>query len=342
MRPVTAVAPARLDLAGGTLDLWPIHLALPRPGVTLNVALDLPATANVRPRPDGRSVRLASADRGEEVEYDGPEALARALADGTARLPLLARAVAQVAPGGGLSLETRSTSPAGAGLGASSSVLVAALAALLAAQDREDEVVAERLVPLAVDLEAVLLRRPTGFQDFYPPLLGGCLALEGLAGGVRAERLDVDLAALAARLRLAWTGTPHVSGDTNWNTYRAFFDREPGAVASIGAIAEAARAAYDALRAGDLDGALEAVAAEGRVRARMAPGVTTETIEALDAAVRAAGAVGTKILGAGGGGCVLVVLPAGPCPEVDAVLASGPWERLPLALTGVGLSLDGA
>jgi D-glycero-alpha-D-manno-heptose-7-phosphate kinase len=338
MRRIVATAPARLDLAGGTLDIWPIHLVLPAPGVTVNVALDTPSRAEVGPA-DGTSIRLASADRAQSVTYPHPAALAEALGAGDAPLALLSRAVQAVAPEGGLTLETDSRSPSGAGLGASSSLLVSVLGALHAALGREDALGAERLVGLAVDLETSLLGRPTGYQDFYPPLLGGCLALEGRPGGVVAERLDVDLGTLAARLRLVWTGEPHVSGDTNWNTVRAFLDGEPATRAAILEIAERSRTVREQLRQGDLDGALASVVAEGSVRRRMAPGVTTPTIEALDGAVRQAGAVGTKILGAGGGGCVLVVLPGPDVAAVDAVLARGPWRALPLALAAEGLSI---
>ena len=334
-----ATAPARLDLAGGTLDIRPIHLVLPEPGVTVNVALDMPSRAVVEPVASG-GIRLASEDRDESVAYADPAALAAALCEGDAPLALLSRAVQAVAPAGGLALTTRSRSPAGAGLGASSSLLVSVLAALAAAQGRgEEDLRPERLVPLAVDLETAVLGRPTGYQDFYPPLLGGCLALEGRPGGVVAERLDVDLEALAARLRLVWTGEPHVSGDTNWHTLRAFLDGEPATRAAIHEIAELSRAVRDRLREGDLDGALASVVSEGSVRRRMARGVTTSTIDALDGAVRQAGAVGTKILGAGGGGCVLVVLPGPRVEAVEAVLARGPWRALPLALSAAGLAV---
>ena len=109
-------------------------------------------------------------------------------------------------------------------------------------------------------------------------------------------------------MRLVYTGAPHHSGITNWGTMRAYFDGEPTTVACLEEIAERSRAVRAALRQGDLDRALEAVVDEGRVRLRMAPGIATPTIHALDAAVRAAGALGTKVLGAGGGGCVLVIL----------------------------------
>jgi D-glycero-alpha-D-manno-heptose-7-phosphate kinase len=65
MERVSARAPVRLDLAGGTLDIWPLYLTLPPPALTVNVALDLPARVEVAPAPHGdERIRLVSEDRG--------------------------------------------------------------------------------------------------------------------------------------------------------------------------------------------------------------------------------------------------------------------------------------
>lgn len=56
----TARAPTRIDLAGGTLDIWPIFLLLDQP-VTVNVAIDLHAVVEVSPLKDGR-IELISED----------------------------------------------------------------------------------------------------------------------------------------------------------------------------------------------------------------------------------------------------------------------------------------
>lgn len=339
MQPVHASAPVRLDLAGGTLDIWPLYLTLPPPALTVNVALDLPAQATVTPAAAGDPrIRIVSRDRGEEALFADRDDLDRQLARGTARLKLLARAVAAAEPDGGLTLTTDARSPAGAGLGGSSALLVTVLGALFASAGRPRA--PEALRPLAQDLEAWVLRGPTGYQDYYPPLLGGCLLLEGRAGGLDVRRLDVPLEALAARLRLVYTGQPHHSGLTNWGMLRGYLDGEETTVRGLHGVADAARAVAERLVAGDLDGALEAVVDEGRVRLTLAEGVSTPTIEALDRAARGAGAWGTKICGAGGGGCVMVVLPPGPTPPaLEAALRQPGCESLPLRLTPQGLRL---
>jgi D-glycero-alpha-D-manno-heptose-7-phosphate kinase len=339
VRPARATAPVRLDLAGGTLDIWPVYLALPPPVLTVNAALGLPAEARVEPR--SRGLRLAGAVEGREVseEHAGRAALAEALARGASRLPLLGQAVLAVEGAEALSLSTRAESPVGAGLGGSSALLVAILGALRAAVGAPDD--GEALLRLAQGVETAVLKTPTGYQDYHPPLRGGCLVLEGGVEGVRATRLPVDLAALAARCRLVYTGAPHVSGLTNWGVVRAFFDGEAGTRAALEAIRVRAAEVADALRGGDLDAALAAAVEEGSVRRRMAPGVTTPAIEALDQAVRRAGALGTKICGAGGGGSVLVVLgPRSDAQAVDRAIDEAHLARLPLVLPEGGLRVE--
>lgn len=339
MHRIVASAPVRLDLAGGTLDIWPLYLTLPPPALTVNVALDLPARASIEPRPPGDTrITLASTDRGESATFADLPALTAALRRGSGGLKLLAHAVAAVAPAGGFTLTTSATSPAGAGLGGSSALLVTVLGALLAAEGRTSDT--EALRRLAQDLEAMLLRGPTGYQDYYPPLLGGCLRLEGRAGGLDVRPLPVDLATLQRRLRLIYTGEPHHSGLTNWGMLRAYLDGEEPTVRGLGAVADAAREVSELLERGDLDGALRAVVDEGRMRVGLAEGVSTPAIQALDEAVRGAGAWGTKICGAGGGGCVLVVLPPGPLGEpLERALRQPGASELPVRLVARGLDV---
>jgi D-glycero-alpha-D-manno-heptose-7-phosphate kinase len=224
-------------------------------------------------------------------------------------------------------------------LGGSSALLSATLGALLESCGRP---LAPRAIqPLGQDVETRLLGKPTGYQDYFPPLLGGCLSIEGAVGGLRIEHLPVDLEALGARLRLVYTGAPHVSGITNWGVYRAFFDGEPQTVSSIGELARISRALDGRLRAGDLDAALDLVIEDGRVRRGMAPGVTTDLIESLDRDLRAAGARGTTVCGAGGGGCILVILEEDTeAARIDAILAEGPAQPMPLRLVAEGLRIE--
>ncbi len=332
---VTGRVPVRIDLAGGTLDIWPIHLTLPRPGVTVNVALDVPATVTVE-KTVGAAIRVevTGAAGGAPVvsSYPTLDDVRASFTTGDDPNKLFTRAVEALVPEGGVRLSACATAPRGSGLGGSSALLACAVATLSQAVGRPLDREAVRRI--SQDLETWVIRGPTGYQDYYPPLFGGCLALEGRAGGVVVEKLPVDLPSLSKRLRLVYTGAPHDSGITNWGAMRAYFDGERQTVECLGRIAELSRLVRDELRVGRVDAALEHVVEEGRVRLRMAPGIATEGIRALDRAVRAAGALGTKVLGAGGGGCVLVVLrderePAGLAESLRTGGATPIAVRLP-------------
>ena len=66
---ISASAPTRIDLAGGTIDIWPLYLF--HPGAqTLNAAISLRAKATIETRPDERIV-INSLDTGVTVEADG-------------------------------------------------------------------------------------------------------------------------------------------------------------------------------------------------------------------------------------------------------------------------------
>lgn len=341
MKTVTGTVPVRIDLAGGTLDIWPIHLTLPEPGVTVNVALDLPATVWVE-RAAGSSVHIELDGEGGEPRtfaYESVDALRAALERGGGPDRLFSRAVEALVPEGGVRLRARASAPQGSGLGGSSALLACAVATLAQATGRPLGL--ERVQRIAQDLETWVVRGPTGYQDYYPPLFGGCLALTGRAGGVEVERLPVDLDALARRIRLVYTGAPHHSGITNWGALRAYFDGERRTVDGLERIAVLSRDVRDRLLHADLAGALEAVVAEGKVRLKMAPGVATPQIHALDRAVRDAGALGTKVCGAGGGGSVLVVLRDEDEPPglASAIEASGA-VRIDVRLPAQGLVFD--
>ena len=120
MRIVTS-APTRIDLAGGTIDIWPLYLF--HPGAqTLNAAISLRARAVLESRDDGRVV-IQSEDTGITVEADDW----RALRDQTS-LRLLSL-LAHFFEARGVTLTTSCESPAGAGIAGSSALNVAVCSA---------------------------------------------------------------------------------------------------------------------------------------------------------------------------------------------------------------------
>src|SRR5712691_4623732 len=106
---IVAQAPCRADLAGGTIDLWPLYLFHPG-ALTLNFAVNILTTCRVTPL-KGRSLHLRSLDTKKEEHFESFDELR---AGKRFRLPITARLLQFFAPKEGALIETDSESPAGA------------------------------------------------------------------------------------------------------------------------------------------------------------------------------------------------------------------------------------
>jgi len=312
VKPARVAARCRVDFAGGTLDIWPLGVLHPG-AITVNVAVDLAVSAALAPRAEGYVVE---SDGERYTAASGAELAAH---PGTALVGRIVEALA-LPP---CAIQTASQSPRGAGLGASSALAVALLAAAELAQGGElgdDPLPRARL---ARDLEARLMGLPTGLQDHLPAQIGGALALEHRLGGERLHRLAVDLDALGAHLMVAYSGQSHFSAGANWTVIRRRLDGDADIVARLDRVRDAARAVAGALEQGDWRAAGETMAAEWEARRGLSSEVSTPRLEALLAAARELGAWGGKACGAGGGGCVAVLAP--PARRA-AILAA--WREL--------------
>src|SRR5262245_60659236 len=122
---IVAQAPCRSDLAGGTIDLWPLYLFHPG-ALTLNFAVNILTTCRVTPL-KGTVIHLRSLDTGREEAFENFSDLQ---SKKKFRLPISARLLQFFAPKEGVLVETDSESPAGAGISGSSALMIATTAAL--------------------------------------------------------------------------------------------------------------------------------------------------------------------------------------------------------------------
>jgi len=328
---IEATTPNRVDLAGGTLDIFPLYL-FEEGSVTVNMAVSLTSQVRIETRDDARVV-IRSLDLGEQVEA----AHAGALPLGGS-LDLLCRAVRYYRPAMGLTIETRNTVRKGSGLGASSALLIALSGALdmLAGGERDNE----EMIHISSLLEAQTIETLTGKQDYYPPMYGGINAIWFGLDENRVEPLLLDEAVqreLAERLVLSFAGKPRSSALTNWHMVRNYMDREPDTVRNMGEIKASAIAMADCLRTGDLDAFGRNLAREWACRRMLAEGVTNETIDTMIANAATHGAIAGKLCGAGGGGCMITFVEAGARADVEASLRRDGAEVLDYTIAHEGL-----
>jgi D-glycero-alpha-D-manno-heptose-7-phosphate kinase len=295
MRVVQATAPTRIDLAGGTLDIWPLYLFHPG-AVTVNVAIDRRAWCRVETGVEG--VHLYSKDTLKKAEG---RSVSEILADGA--LSLVAYILRALGVETGVKVETQSRVPAGSGLGGSSALAVAVAAAVARAFGREVD--HDALWPIVRDAEAQCIGVPTGIQDYLAAIHGGVLGVHLEPGAVRVERLPVDPAVVEESLLLVDAGVTRFSGINNWDVFKGQMDGDERVRAALAEIVRVAVELRLAFEAGRIDDVAALIGREWEARKSLAAGVTTPEIDRIAAAAAAAGGA-AKVCGAGGGGMVAV------------------------------------
>ncbi len=328
-----AYAPTRIDLAGGTLDLWPLYLFHPG-ALTLNLAVTRYAHCLLEPRGDRRIV-LHSRDNNVRQEFASLAALEKR---GRGRLPLLAELVRFFAPRGGFRLTTWSEAPPGSGLGGSSALAVGLCAVL-------SRFSAVRLspadwVPLTRDIEVRVLGVPTGEQDHYPAVYGGASAVHLEPRRTWREELSVDLDQLESRLLLVYTGKPRGSGVNNWKVFKSYLDGDRRLKRNFAAIAETARTMRVAFLKEDWGRVARLLAREWRARRRNARAISTPFIDRLIRLGRRHGGEAAKVCGAGGGGCVVFMARPERRAELASALARAGATLLPFHIARRGVQVE--
>jgi D-glycero-alpha-D-manno-heptose-7-phosphate kinase len=325
-------APTRIDLAGGTLDIWPLYL-FHEGSLTVNCAITRYASCVIETAPEtSRRIVLASRDTKRQESFASFDALCRAR---RYRLPLLAHLVRVFRPAGGFTLTTDSEAPSGAGIGGSSAMAVAICAALDrltgAGLRRED------WIHISRDVEAIVIGVPTGTQDHYPPAFGGAAAIVLAPGGERREALGCDLDELERRLVLCYTGKPRQHGINNWEVFKRHIDGDRRVSQNLEKISTVARAVRAALERSEWNEVGRLIREEWEFRRRNLRTISTSLIDKVISSARRQGALAGKVCGAGGGGCVTLVIDPDARARIEAAVVSAGAKLLPLRIDRGGV-----
>ncbi|MDE2902495.1 MAG: GHMP kinase [Chloroflexota bacterium] len=228
----------------------------------------------------------------------------------------------------GIEITTLADVPStGTGLGSSAAVTVGLLHALhtYSGQLVDARVLAEQ----ACHIELEILDRPIGKQDQYISAFGGLRAIDFHPNhSIHVERVraaPATLARLQNRLLVFFTGrTRSSSAILNHQQRRIEQSR-----ADLDRLKSCAHEARDLLVSGRLDEFGELLDTAWRHKKTLAEGVSDSAIDELYTRARAAGALGGKIAGAGGGGFLVFYVPPPSQDHVRQALA--PLRELPVA-----------
>jgi D-glycero-alpha-D-manno-heptose-7-phosphate kinase len=309
-------APTRIDFGGGWTDVPPYSEEMG--GYVCNVAITRYATVTVTR--DANSDASGSADA---VGQPGDRSIAAAAAR---RFHVPAVRI-------GLHCDF----PSAAGLGGSSAVGVATVAALAAARD--EVMTPSGIAELSRDIETVDLGIAGGRQDHYAAVFGGALGLRFAKRGVDVRNIPLSAAAkdeIERRCIVIYTGQSRISGDTIIAVLDAYRRKEPSVLHALHRMKATAEQMPDALAAGDIDLLGRLVADQWQHQRALHPAIPTARIDEIIARARGAGSVGAKALGASGGGCVLVIAKRDRVEQVrDAIAPLGDILSFAVAEHGV-------
>ena len=330
---IEATTPNRVDLAGGTLDIFPLYI-FEEYGLTINMAVNLTSQVWLESIADekivihSRDLELtAEATTAQELPLKGP-------------LSFVARVVRFYDPGPGWKITTQNNVRKGSGLGASSALLIALSGALN--HVREKRYSPMEIIDIGANLEAQSIGTMTGKQDYFPATFGGLSAIRFDVTSARREELVSDPALLDElnnRLVLTFAGEPRFSALTNWAMVKNYLDGNPVTVSKMHAIKETALEMHEALKKGDLERFGQTLRKEWENRRDLAEGVTNETIDRMIAKAQKAGAIASKICGAGGGGCMITFVKPGRRESVIESLVSEGAEVMDYRISRQGLTI---
>jgi len=327
---IESSAPTRADLAGGTVDIWPLYL-FHSGAMTVNFALSLRAHVRIETRDDDRLI-LESRDRGIRFEttLDRIDELAR-----EESLELVSKMVHFFQPEIGFHLVAHSEAPAGAGISGSSALAIALIGALnKLVGDRYDK---RQFIGIAANIETTVIKVPAGLQDYYPAFYGSTSCIHLDPDGVDREHLAIDEGEIEHRFVICYTGEPRHSGINNWEVFKRHIDRDQEVFAIFERIRDAAVQIRAALLANDWNAVAETMRTAYPNRKRLAPGITTPHMDRLVEKALANGAEAAKVCGAGGGGCIAFLCAEGRKPEVDRALVEAGGEILKWEVAREGL-----
>ena len=306
-------APVRVSFGGGGSDLT--YYFIDYPGLVLSTTVALYSHVTLIPRAD-QSINIYSEDLGTSSHYASLlELLENSLHN------LLTAVVSVIKPTYGFDLYVRSDFPVGSGLGGSSAVATAVVAAFN--ELRIDHWSAYEIAELAFHAERLCFGVAGGWQDQYASAFGGfnLIELDERRNLVHALRLEQSiLNELEECLILCDTGIKHDSGNLH-EQQRATYSAEDKS-SQMQLVVALCRTMHRHLIRGELIEFGKCLHQAWELKQGLSKGISSPQIQSIYDAALSAGALGGKLLGAGAGGFFLFFVKPQDRGEVTKMLRS--------------------
>jgi D-glycero-alpha-D-manno-heptose-7-phosphate kinase len=290
-------SPMRFDLAGGTLDLWPIWAILGK-ACTVNVSISLYSECEIIPRNDA-IIEIESQDFHKSWKFSN---LNEFLNSQEKELLFYQAHVMHWLPKQGFFMRTRSESPVGGGLGGSSSLSISVYKTFMQWLNLKQDI--HEIVKACSNIEAYILKTPTGTQDYYGAASSGLNIIDFDFSGTKLQRLTNHAQVMANKLMIVYTGKSHHSGINNWQVLKKYIDGDLETNKALIRLKNTAEEMKQCCLSQEWQKIPELFVEEYEARLMLAESFVSPEILKLKEIADLNGAEGFKICGAGGGGCV--------------------------------------
>lgn len=329
---IYSLSPNRIDFSGGSLDLYPINII--EEGITLNSSISIWSAVKIVRRSE-KGFKIISEGDGRFIEGKDLNEVAK-----KAGFELVIEAIKAFQPPWDFEILIKNDAPTGSGLGASSSLLVSLITGLMKA--RGEALDCSSIIRRASIIETRLLKIPVGTQDYFAAVYGGFNLIHNTPDGERREGLhlnDFIISSLNRRLILSYTDVSHNSAEINWRIIKDYIDGRRGVREALKNIKAITMEMVRALVEGKIDEVGRLMDEEWKIRRDLVKGISVGWIEDFMQKIKRSGAIGGKLCGAGGGGCMITLAEEDRVDEVTRKLQEGGFKILKYKFVGEGVKV---
>ncbi len=316
--------PTRVDLAGGTLDIWPLYCFFEN-SKTINFAIN----GFVEIRLKDLNKYFIIKKKGKVYEFENLKKIR------DSEFSIIYHSLSLFPKIKGLELEIIKEPPEMSGLGGSSALLIGLLKGLFKISKIKAK--NSHLISLGKDLEAKNMGYPTGTQDFYPPLYGGLICINYDLGRENFYKFKLSKKFIDS-LILYNTKVKHHSGSQNFDVFKKIIEKKDGKTyKNLKEISEISREMEKAILKDDLKKVGELMKEEWERRVNLSPLFSHMEIDKAINIAKEKGAWGWKGCGAAGGGTVVILAPKDKIKKIKDGLSLLEGEVLPYNIIGKGI-----
>jgi D-glycero-alpha-D-manno-heptose-7-phosphate kinase len=302
---IRSLAPNRIDLAGGTLDIFPLYILLGT-SITINIAIDIFSNCTLENISENEYIEIEIKDLNRTYKIKDLNQIKEI---GETKLIYETFKTLNIETLKGYKITTYNEAPLKSGLGASSALLITIIKNLLKInKSLYTNYNDYDIIDTASFIEAKVLHTLTGKQDYIAAIYGGINIIFFDKNQYVIEKVNQQelIKNLENHIVLAYSGFEHESGNLNWKVVKNALDKEIETINKLKKIQEISEDLYELISTNDIQKIGLLVKQEWEIRKTLTKEHTNPIIDNFLNEVDKY-SFGYKLCGAAGGGTIFII-----------------------------------